>query len=302
MNTLYLKYAVEVEKTGSISQAAENLFMAQPNLSKAIKELESDLGISIFERSSRGVHLTHKGREFLNYAENILAQLDKMEALSKGSEPDTLNFSVSLPHDSCITNAAARFLSSVSDKVNDAQVCEMNTVQTIAGVSSGSFELGIIRYKIPFEDYFLDLLAEKKLETIQLWNFEEVVVFSAKNSLADKKAITEQELEGLTEIVFIDSDMPYPNIGKKQIHREARKKITVCERGSGLELLSEIPETFMRSTPLPQKILERYGLSRFKCGGEVYAYRLIFRKGYKLSENDKLFIENLYAAKNETEI
>lgn len=96
--------------------------------------------------------------------------------------------------------------------------------------------------------------------------------------------------------------MPYSNIGKKQIRREARKKITVCERGSGLELLSEIPETFMRSTPLPQKILERYGLSRFKCGGEVYAYRLIFRKGYKLSENDKLFIENLYAAKNETEI
>lgn len=302
MNTLYLKYAVEVEKTGSISQAAENLFMAQSNLSKAIKELESDLGISIFERSSRGVHLTHKGREFLNYAENILAQLDKMEALSKDPGSDTLNFSVSLPHDSCITNAAARFLSSVSDKVNDAQVCEMNTVQTIAGVSSGSFELGIIRYKIPFEDYFLDFLAEKKLETIQLWNFEEVVVFSAKNSLADKKAITEQELDGLTEIVFIDSDMPYPNIGKKQMRREARKKITVCERGSGLELLSEIPETFMRSTPLPQKILERYGLSQFKCGGEVYAYRLIFRKGYKLSENDKLFIENLYAAKNETEI
>ena len=55
MNTLYLKYAVEVESTGSISRAADNLFMAQPNLSKAIKELEAELGIAIFERTSKGV-------------------------------------------------------------------------------------------------------------------------------------------------------------------------------------------------------------------------------------------------------
>lgn len=302
MNTLYLKYAVEVEKTGSISQAAENLFMAQPNLSKAIKELESDLGIVIFERSSRGVHLTHKGREFLNYAENILAQLDKMEALSKKTEHDALNFSVSLPRDSCITDAAARFISSVGDKINNAQVCEMNSVQTIAGVSGGSFRIGIIRYKIPFEDYFLDYLTEKKLEAMQLWESEEIVLFSVKSPLADKKAISGQELDRLTEVVYSDSDMPYPNLGKKRIRDEAHKKITVCERGSSLELLSEISGTFMHSAPLPKKILKRYGLIQRKCGGEGYAYRLIFRNGYKLSDNDKLFIENLYAVKNETEI
>ena len=55
MNTLHFKYAVEVEQTRSITQAAENLYMAQPNLSKAIKELEDSLGIIIFERNSKGV-------------------------------------------------------------------------------------------------------------------------------------------------------------------------------------------------------------------------------------------------------
>ena len=81
MNTLYFKYAVEVEQTRSITQAAENLFMAQPNLSKAIKELEDSLGIIIFERNSKGVTPTKKGMEFLEYAKNILVQLNKMEGL-----------------------------------------------------------------------------------------------------------------------------------------------------------------------------------------------------------------------------
>jgi DNA-binding transcriptional LysR family regulator len=62
MNTLYFRYAVEIEKTGSISKAAENLFMAQPNLSKAIKELEENLNIKIFERTSRGVMPTLRGK------------------------------------------------------------------------------------------------------------------------------------------------------------------------------------------------------------------------------------------------
>ena len=68
MNTLYFKYAVEVEKTHSITKAASNLYMAQPNLSKAIKELEDTLEINIFERTSKGVFPTAKGKEFLEYA------------------------------------------------------------------------------------------------------------------------------------------------------------------------------------------------------------------------------------------
>ena len=72
MNTLHLKYAVEVERAGSITQAADNLFMAQPNLSKAIRELEEGLGITIFERTPRGVVPTPKGVEFLTRAKEIL--------------------------------------------------------------------------------------------------------------------------------------------------------------------------------------------------------------------------------------
>ena len=76
MNIVHLKYAVEIARTGSLNKAAENLYMAQPNLSRAIKELEADLGIAIFERSSRGMVATPDGEEFLRYAKKILEQVD----------------------------------------------------------------------------------------------------------------------------------------------------------------------------------------------------------------------------------
>lgn len=65
MNLSYLKYAVEVEKTGSITKAAQNFYMNQPHLSKIIRELERDLGCDIFDRTSRGMVPTKKGEEFL---------------------------------------------------------------------------------------------------------------------------------------------------------------------------------------------------------------------------------------------
>ena len=81
MNILHLKYAVEISRTKSISQAAENLYMGQPNLSRAIKELEENLGITIFERTPKGISVTPDGEEFLQYAKRIIKQVEDVEAM-----------------------------------------------------------------------------------------------------------------------------------------------------------------------------------------------------------------------------
>ena len=81
MNLSYLKYAVEVEKTGSITTAAQTFYMNQPHLSKIIRELERDLGCPIFDRTSRGMVPTKRGEEFLRYAKAILVQEEQIEAL-----------------------------------------------------------------------------------------------------------------------------------------------------------------------------------------------------------------------------
>ena len=85
MNTQYFIYAIEVEKTGSITQAANNLFMSQPTLSKAIRDMESSVGFPVFKRTSKGVVPTQRGTEFLIYAKKIAAQLQKMDAILQPS-------------------------------------------------------------------------------------------------------------------------------------------------------------------------------------------------------------------------
>ena len=97
MNIQYLKYAIEVEKNKSISKAAKNLYMGQPNLSRAIKELEDSLGIVIFERTSKGIAVTPNGEEFLQYAKRILSQIDELEEIYKTGKSDKQQFSACVP-------------------------------------------------------------------------------------------------------------------------------------------------------------------------------------------------------------
>ena len=72
MNILHMKYAVEVAKAGSLNKASETLLIAVPNISRSIKELEADLGITIFDRTTKGMCLTHEGEEFIMVMEGIM--------------------------------------------------------------------------------------------------------------------------------------------------------------------------------------------------------------------------------------
>lgn len=109
MNVVHMKYAVEVAKAGSINKASEILLVAQPNLSRSIKELEADLGITIFSRTSKGMTLTPKGEEFMGYAKNILRQLDEVEMMYKSELPAKQTFSVSVPRASYIAGLCKVF-------------------------------------------------------------------------------------------------------------------------------------------------------------------------------------------------
>ena len=84
MNLQYLRYALEISRTGSISKAAENLSVAQPNLSRAVKELESQLGISIFERTRTGMTVTPEGERLLSAGDRILREVGELETMFDG--------------------------------------------------------------------------------------------------------------------------------------------------------------------------------------------------------------------------
>ena len=109
MNILHMKYAVEVAKLGSLNKAAETLMIATPNISRSIKELEADLGITIFQRSAKGVVLTPDGEEFLDYATDILNRIDRMEQSYRDGSHKKRKFSISVPRACYISAALAEF-------------------------------------------------------------------------------------------------------------------------------------------------------------------------------------------------
>ena len=158
-----MKYAVEVAKLGSLNKAAETLLIAQPNISRSIKELEADLGISIFNRSAKGMELTPEGEEFIGYAQSILKQIDDVEKAYKHGSPKKQKFSISVPRACYISDAFAEFSKCLSDDPAEIFYKETNSQRTINTVLNRDYKLGIIRYAENYDKYFKSMLEEKGL-------------------------------------------------------------------------------------------------------------------------------------------
>lgn len=305
MNTLHFKYAIEVERTRSITQAADNLYMAQPNLSKAIKELEDTLGVTIFRRTSKGVVPTKKGAEFLTYAKDILIQIDRMESLYIPESPDRQCFNISIPRGSYIAHGITSFVSELdAEKEIDVNVQETNSMQTINSIAERQFNLGIIRYQTVYENYFLDFLADKEICHDPIWEFENLALMSKNHPLASAEEVQYDKLNKYIEIVHGDTIVPYKSAGEiKKSHEtaQAKKRIYVYERCNQFDLLAHIPATYMWVSPIPDELLHRYELVQRKCkkGNRKYKDLLIYPKGYKFSALDKKFLDKLYESKNE---
>ena len=305
MNILHLKYAVEVAKTQSISKAAENLYMGQPNLSRAIKELEESLGITIFRRTSRGITTTPEGEEFLRRASRIVTQVDELEEIYREGKTHKQTFSVCVPRASYFSLAMAEFSKHIS--LNDpAEIFykETNSMRTINNVVRGEFNLGVVRYQSSFEKYFVELFSDKKLIYETVAEFTYYLICKKDSVLGQKEDITLEELKNYIEITHSDPyvpTLPLIDVKKAELSEFVDKRIYVFERGTQFMLLGNVPDTFMWVSPVPQNLLDNYGLVMKKCSqnNKIYKDVLIYRKDYKLTELDNQFITCICDAKRE---
>jgi len=225
-NILHLKYAVEVERTGSISKAAETLYMGQPHLSKAIRELEESIGITIFNRTSKGVIPTQKGRGFLDYAKKILEQIDEMEAHYKPSDGSVHNFDISVPRASYISYAFSEFAKYLDTKKEiDLNYRETNSMRAMKNVADNTNNIAIIRYQTIYERYFLNALEERELKYKPIWEFEYLALMSDKHFLANEQTIDYSDLHKYTEIVHGDITVPaLPLTEMREIAKAKKEK------------------------------------------------------------------------------
>jgi len=305
VNILHLRYAVEVERTRSITGAANNLFMSQPNLSRAIRELEESLGITIFKRTSKGIVTTTEGAEFLFRAKNILNQIDEMEQLYNKDTPERQVFNISTPRACYIARAFTGLVNSLNpERKIDFNYKETNALRAITNILQGNYNLGIIRYQTNFESYFLNMMKEKDLKHEDIWEFEYVALMDRTNPLAKKEKIEREDFKNCIEIVHGDPYVPSLQIAyvrKAEFSDLTDKKICIYERGIQYDLLKDVPSTFMWVSPVPAEVLETHNAVQRRCPGLSHKYKdvLIYRNGYHLSPVDRRFIEEINIARNE---
>lgn len=298
MNVLHMKYAVEVARLGSLNKAAEALLIAQPNISRSIRELEADLGISIFNRSVKGMELTPEGEEFIHYAQSILKQLDEVEMHYKRGEPKKQKFSISVPRACYISDAFAEFSKCLSNDPAEVFYKETNSQRTINNILNHDYKLGIIRYAENYDRFFKTMLEEKGLAYEMIAEFSYVLMMNKDNPLANKEEITFDDLPPYIEIAHADPyvpSLPLSKVVKNELPDNINRRIFIFERASQFDLLSENSDTFMWVSPAPQKILDRYGLVQKKCidNQKIYKDVLIYKEGYKLTKLDRQFITEL---------
>lgn len=300
MNTTYLNYALEIERVGSISQAAQNLYMAQPNLSKAIRELEKELGFTIFKRTAKGVSPTEEGTEFLYHARQITEQVSAVERISQRIGTDKLKYKISIPRGSYIVDGFTSFLSELElEKGMEVTINETNALGTISNVADRGYNLGIIRYQMLDETHYLTMLKNNHLTYETIWEFEYVLVMSKNHPLANKETITPEDLSEYTKITHGDIELPHVRRINHEAEMTPRNVIYVYERGSQFDLLTNVPTTYMWVSPIPQKLLDKLQLVQRICRAEDNLYKdvMIFREDYHITEHDRLFQKKIYESK-----
>jgi len=306
MNILHLKYAVSIAECGSINKAAEEIRVAQPNLSRVVKELEADLNIGIFRRTARGMELTPDGERFIAQARNILKQVDEMEEMYKEGKPGKLQFSISAPRASYIADAFTYFSTKLGK--DDAEIFyqETNSQQAVRNILEVGYNLGIIRYAAKYDQYFRQMLKEKNLQGELITEFTYCVIMSENSPLAKKDTIVMDDLAEYIQIAHADPYVPSLPLSavKHEELPEIPRRIYVFERGSQMDLLSVNPETFMWVSPIPERLLRNLHLVQRECADNTKRYRdmLIRRKEYKLTKLDRQFIAELTRSKRACQV
>ena len=233
-----LKYVIEVSRSRSISKAAKNLFISQPSLSNAIKELENEIGIAIFLRTNKGIILTTEGSEFLGYARQVVEQAALLENRYSNTQPLQQHFSVSAQHYAFAVSAFVRLLKEYNQEEYEFTLRETKTYEIIADVKNLRSEIGILYVNDFNKKVIYKFLEEGNLIFHQLFEANPHVFISAQNPLAKQDFVTLSDLIPYPYLSFEQGDYNSFYFSEEILSTISRpKNITVSDRATLFNLL-----------------------------------------------------------------
>ena len=195
MTLTQLRYAITVANARSLNEAARTLFISQPSLSTAIRELEEEIGVELFRRTNRGILVNPEGEEFLGYARQVVEQYELMEAKYVSKEQPRKRFSVSMQHYTFAVNAFVEMVKQFGMDEYEFAVYETRTYNIIEDVKNFKSEIGILYVNDFNRKVLTKLFHQSNLEFHELLQCGVYVYMWKGHPLAGRKEIALEELE-----------------------------------------------------------------------------------------------------------
>lgn len=206
MTILQMKYVILLSESKSMQEAARKAFISQPTLSGVVKALEEEIGIQIFSRSRTGVTLTAEGREFIEYAKQVMDQYELMENKYIKKERKRKEFHVSTQHYTFAVNAFIKTIHKYGDGKYKFSIIETQTRNVIENVKNLKSDVGIIGFNTFNKKILMNLIQESNLVFHELMRRETCVYLWKNHPLAARKALTFADLEKYPCLVFEQGD------------------------------------------------------------------------------------------------
>lgn len=239
MNIQQLKYVTAVANNGSFREAAKKLFVSQPSLSAAIKELENELSITLFTRTNRGAYLTEEGQAFLKRAERILVQLDSLENYYQKSEKRE-SFSIASQHYDFLGPLTAQLIETFKAEVKQFRIMETTTANVIEEVQQQQSELGILYMNDYNRTGIKRYLEQGELVAQSLGTFKTHIFLRQRHPLAQQEEIKVEELAAFPQVRFTQDGNNFPYFYEDLIEiPEQESVIYTSDRGTLMNIVLE---------------------------------------------------------------
>ena len=238
MTLQQLKYVITVASAGTITEAANALYISQPSLTNSIHELEKEMNITIFNRTNKGISLSKEGEIFLGYARQILEQATILEDKYKGNKGGKKQFCVSTQHYSFAVNAFVDLIKEYGQDEYDFSLRETQTYEIIEDVARLKSEIGILFLNNFNEIVLTKLFKSQDLEFHPLFVAKPHVFISHRHPLAEKSLITNEELQSYPYLSFEQGEHNSFYFSEEIFSASERKKnIRVRDRATLFNLL-----------------------------------------------------------------
>lgn len=238
MRIQQLEYLERIVEAGSINEAAKRLFLTQPSLSNAVKELENEMGIQIFQRSSGGISLTAEGREFMTYSKQILDQVNLMNERYKNGQQRKQSFSVSAQHYAFVVHAFVELIKSVNANEYQFTLRETETQNIFNDLAQFKSELGIL-YTNGFNQKIMQrLFKENNLVFTPLFVAKPHIFVSRYNPLTSKSSVDLSDLEDYPYLSYEQGEVNSFYFSEEILSTLSHKKsIKVSDRATIFNLM-----------------------------------------------------------------